>query len=36
MSAAYEALSKRAMPVGILSSLLVLTALLLMVWKPGA
>jgi predicted integral membrane protein DUF2269 len=36
MSDAYEALSKRVMPVGMLSSLLVLTALLLMVWKPGA
>lgn len=36
MSAAYDALSKRTMPVGILSSLLVLVALLLMVWKPGA
>jgi hypothetical protein len=36
MSAAYEALAKRTMPVGILSSLLVLTALFLMVVKPGA
>lgn len=36
MSAAYEQLTRRVMPVGILSSLLVLTALLLMVWKPGA
>ena len=36
MSDAYEALSRQAMPVGILSSLLVLVALLLMVWKPGA
>lgn len=36
MSPEYEALTKRVMPVGILSSLLVLIALLLMVWKPGA
>jgi predicted integral membrane protein DUF2269 len=36
MSEAYERLSKQVMPVGMLSSLLVLTALLLMVWKPGA
>jgi len=36
MSDAYVALSRRTMPVGILSSLLVLVALLLMVWKPGA
>lgn len=36
MSAAYEALAARTRNVGILSSLLVLTALLLMVWKPGA
>jgi hypothetical protein len=36
MSAAYEALARRTMPVGILSSLLVLTALFLMVVKPGA
>jgi len=36
MSDAYERLSKQVMPVGMLSSLLVLTALLLMVWKPGA
>jgi len=27
---------RRVMPIGMLSSLLVLTALLLMVWKPGA
>ncbi len=36
MSETYEALSRVVMPVGMLSSLLVLTALLLMVWKPGA
>jgi hypothetical protein len=36
MSAEYEALSRRVMPVGMLSSGLVLVALLLMVWKPGA
>lgn len=36
MSAAYEALAARTRVVGIISSLLVLTALLLMVWKPGA
>jgi hypothetical protein len=36
MSAEYEALSARVRNVGILSSLLVLAALLLMVWKPGA
>jgi uncharacterized membrane protein len=36
MSAAYEALAARMRPVGILASLLVLVALLLMVWKPGA
>jgi len=36
MSETYAALSRRTMPVGILSSLLVLLALLLMVWKPGA
>jgi len=36
MSETYEALSRTVMPVGMLSSLLVLTALLLMVWKPGA
>ena len=36
MSTAYEALAARTRTVGILSSLLVLTALLLMVWKPGA
>ncbi|HXE44402.1 MAG TPA: DUF2269 family protein [Conexibacter sp.] len=36
MSDAYEALSRKVMPIGMLSSLLVLTALLLMVSKPGA
>jgi uncharacterized membrane protein len=36
MSAAYEALAARTRSVGILSSLLVLVAVLLMVWKPGA
>ena len=36
MSAAYEALARRTRPVGILASLLVLTALFLMVVKPGA
>lgn len=36
MSDAYEALAARTRTVGIFSSLLVLTALLLMVWKPGA
>ncbi len=36
MSAAYEAMAARMRPVGILASLLVLVALLLMVWKPGA
>ncbi len=36
MSETYDALSRRVMPVGMLSSLLVLAALLLMVWKPGA
>ena len=36
MSAAYEALVARTRPVGIFASLLVLVALLLMVWKPGA
>jgi hypothetical protein len=36
MSAEYEALAGRMRAVGILSSLLVLLALLLMVWKPGA
>ncbi len=36
MSDAYLALSAKVMPVGILSSALVLVALLLMVWKPGA
>ena len=35
MSAAYEALAARMRAVGILASLLVLLALLLMVWKPG-
>ena len=36
MSPAYEALAARVRAVGILSSLLVLAAVLLMVWKPGA
>jgi uncharacterized membrane protein len=36
MSAEYEALGARTRAVGIFSSLLVLVALLLMVWKPGA
>jgi hypothetical protein len=36
MSAEYEALAGRVRLVGILSSLLILTAVLLMVWKPGA
>ncbi|HKG38440.1 MAG TPA: DUF2269 family protein [Conexibacter sp.] len=36
MSAEYEALAGRMRAVGILSSVLVLLALLLMVWKPGA
>jgi len=36
MSDAYVALSRKVMPVGMLSSGLVLVALLLMVWKPGA
>jgi len=36
MSEAYEALAARTRVVGILASLLVLVALLLMVWKPGA
>jgi Predicted integral membrane protein (DUF2269) len=36
MSAAYDAIGRRVAAVGILSSLLVLLALLLMVWKPGA
>lgn len=36
LSAEYEALAARTRAVGILASLLVLTALLLMVWKPGA
>lgn len=36
MSAAYEALAAPARIVGMLSGLLVIVALLLMVWKPGA
>jgi hypothetical protein len=36
MSDAYEALAARTRAVGIFSTLLVLLALLLMVWKPGA
>jgi Predicted integral membrane protein (DUF2269) len=36
MSDAYIALSRKVMPIGMLSSALVLLALLLMVWKPGA
>jgi Predicted integral membrane protein (DUF2269) len=36
MSAEYEALAARTRVVGIISSLLILTAVLLMVWKPGA
>jgi hypothetical protein len=36
MSAAYDAIGRRVAAVGVLSSLLVLLALLLMVWKPGA
>ena len=36
MSAAYEAMARRTAAVGIFASLLVLAALLLMVWKPGA
>lgn len=36
LSAEYEALAARTRAVGILASLLILTALLLMVWKPGA
>ncbi|HEX5146325.1 MAG TPA: DUF2269 family protein [Conexibacter sp.] len=36
MSAEYEALAARMRAVGIFSSLLVILALLLMVWKPGA
>jgi hypothetical protein len=36
MSAEYEALAGRVRIVGIATSLLVLVALLLMVWKPGA
>lgn len=36
MSAAYEATAARVRTVGVVSALLVLAALLLMVWKPGA
>lgn len=36
MSAEYEAMAARVRAVGIFSTLLVLLALLLMVWKPGA
>ena len=36
MSAAYDAIGRRVALVGTFSSLLVLLALLLMVWKPGA
>jgi hypothetical protein len=36
MRAESAALAGRVRLVGMLSSLLVLTALLLMVWKPGA
>lgn len=36
MSEAYEVLAARQRAVGIFTSLLVLVALLLMVWKPGA
>jgi hypothetical protein len=36
MSAAYEAMARRTAAVGIFASLLILLALLLMVWKPGA
>jgi hypothetical protein len=36
MSAAYEALQRRVSIVGVFSTFLVLLALLLMVWKPGA
>jgi hypothetical protein len=36
MSDAYEAIAGRVRLVGIFTSLLVLVALLLMVWKPGA
>jgi uncharacterized membrane protein len=36
MSDAYEAMARRTAAVGGLASLLVLTAVLLMVWKPGA
>jgi hypothetical protein len=36
MSGEYEALAARTRAVGIFSTLLVLVALLLMVWKPGA
>jgi uncharacterized membrane protein len=36
MSDAYEAMARRTAAVGIFASMLVLLALLLMVWKPGA
>lgn len=36
MSPEYEAMARRVALVGALTSLLVLVALLLMVWKPGA
>jgi hypothetical protein len=36
MSTEYEAMARRTAIVGIFASLLVLLALLLMVWKPGA
>jgi hypothetical protein len=36
MSAEYEAIAARVRVAGIFTSLLVLVALLLMVWKPGA
>jgi hypothetical protein len=36
LSAEYEALAARTRVVGIFASMLVLLALLLMVWKPGA
>lgn len=36
MSAEYEAIAARVRVVGILTSVLILVALLLMVWKPGA
>ena len=36
LSPAYQALAVRTRAVGILASLLILLALLLMVWKPGA